>query len=79
MKKRCSDEQIVGFLRESESGVCLKDLCRLHGFSERLFTRSTTMARNSRRLPRFAPAAAVVDRRDTWRCDPKFASMGHKY
>lgn len=34
MKKRFSDEQIIGFLREADSGVSVKDLCRRHGFSE---------------------------------------------
>ena len=37
IKERYSDEQIIGFLRESESGVSLKDLCRWHGFSEASF------------------------------------------
>jgi putative transposase len=34
MKKRFSEAQIVGFLREAEAGVAVKDLCRKHGFSE---------------------------------------------
>ena len=34
MKKRFSEEQIVGVLREAEAGVALKELCREHGFSE---------------------------------------------
>ncbi|XUP38007.1 IS3 family transposase (plasmid) [Xanthomonas axonopodis pv. vasculorum] len=34
MKKRFTEEQIIGFLREAESGVAIKDLCRRHGFSE---------------------------------------------
>jgi len=34
MKKRYSDEQIIGFLREVDAGVSVKDLCRRHGFSE---------------------------------------------
>ncbi len=34
MKKRFSEEQIIGFLREAEAGVAIKDLCRKHGFSE---------------------------------------------
>ena len=34
MKKRYSDEQIMGFLREADAGVSVKDLCRRHGFSE---------------------------------------------
>ena len=33
MKKRYSDEQIVVFLHEAESGISLKDLCRRYGFS----------------------------------------------
>lgn len=34
MKKRFSDEQIIGFLRETESGMAIKELCCRHGFSE---------------------------------------------
>ncbi|EFF45783.1 IS1404 transposase [Xanthomonas citri pv. aurantifolii str. ICPB 10535] len=34
MKKRFTEEQIIGFLREAEGGVAIKDLCRRHGFSE---------------------------------------------
>ena len=34
MKKRFSEEQIIGFLREAEKGVPMKELCRKHGFSE---------------------------------------------
>ena len=34
MKKRFTDEQVIGFLREAESGVAIKDLFRRHGFSE---------------------------------------------
>ncbi len=34
MKKRFSEAQIIGFLREAEAGVPVKDLCRRHGFSE---------------------------------------------
>jgi len=33
-KKRYSEEQIIGFLREADAGVAVKDLCRKHGFSE---------------------------------------------
>ena len=28
------ETQIIGFLREAEAGVPVKDLCRKHGFSE---------------------------------------------
>ena len=34
MKKRFSEEQIIGFLREADKGVAVKELCRKHGFSE---------------------------------------------
>ena len=34
MKKRYTEEQIIGFLKEADSGVPLKELCRRHGFSE---------------------------------------------
>ena len=37
MKKRYSEEQVIGFLKEAESGVPVKDLCRRHGFSEGSF------------------------------------------
>ena len=34
MKKRFSEEQIIGFLREVDGGLPVKELCRKHGFSE---------------------------------------------
>ncbi len=34
MKKRFSEEQIIGFLKEADSGVPVKDLCHRHGFSD---------------------------------------------
>ena len=34
MKKRFTEEQIIGFLREAESGLPVADLCRRHSFSE---------------------------------------------
>jgi putative transposase len=37
VKKRYTEEQIIGFLKEAEAGVALKDLCRKHGFSEASF------------------------------------------
>lgn len=37
MKKRFSEEQIIGFLREADKGVPTKELCRKHGFSEASF------------------------------------------
>jgi putative transposase len=37
MKSRFTDEQIIGFLKQAESGVTVKDLCRKHGFSDATF------------------------------------------
>ncbi len=34
MKKRFTEAQIVGFLREVDAGLPVKDVCRRHGFSE---------------------------------------------
>lgn len=34
MKKRFTEAQIIGFLREAEAGLPIKELCRKHGFSE---------------------------------------------
>jgi putative transposase len=34
VKKRFSEEQIIGFLREADRGVPVKELCRRHGFSD---------------------------------------------
>ena len=36
-KKRYTEEQIIGFLREADAGVPVKDLCRKHGFSQGSF------------------------------------------
>lgn len=37
MRKRYGDEEIVGFLREAESGISVKELRRRHGESRREF------------------------------------------
>lgn len=33
-KKRFTEEQIIGFLKQADAGVAIKELCRQHGFSE---------------------------------------------
>jgi len=33
-KSRFTESQIVGILKEADSGVPIKELCRRHGFSE---------------------------------------------
>jgi len=37
VKKRYSEEQIIGFLKEAERGISVKELCRKHGFSDGSF------------------------------------------
>jgi len=37
VKKRFSEEQIIGFLKQAEAGVSVKELCRQHGFSDASF------------------------------------------
>ena len=32
-----TEEQIIGFLRQVEAGMAVKDLCRKHGFSDASF------------------------------------------
>jgi putative transposase len=34
VKKRFTEEQIIGFLKEVDTGIPVKELCRKHGFSE---------------------------------------------
>ena len=36
-KSRFTDEQIIGFLKQAEGGVAIKELCRKHGFSDATF------------------------------------------
>ena len=37
MKRRYTDEQIIGILKEHEAGITAKDLCRKHGMSDATF------------------------------------------
>ena len=36
-RKRYSEDQILGFLKEASSGIPVKKLCRKHGFSDASF------------------------------------------
>jgi len=36
-RKRFAEEQIIGFLREADAGVPVKELCRKHGFGDASF------------------------------------------
>lgn len=43
MKKRFSEEQIIGILREGEAdGVVIRDICRKHNITEQTFFRWRT-------------------------------------
>nr|WP_256972271.1 transposase [Burkholderia mallei] len=37
MKKRFTEQQIIGFLKDAEAGMPVKELCRKHGFSDASF------------------------------------------
>lgn len=37
MKKRFTDEQIIGFLKQAAAGTPIKELCRKNGFSDASF------------------------------------------
>ena len=36
-KKRFTEQQIIGFLKEAEAGMPVKELCRKYGFSDAAF------------------------------------------
>jgi putative transposase len=38
-KKRFTEQQILGFLKEAEAGMPVRELCRKHGFSDAAFYR----------------------------------------
>lgn len=37
MKKRFTDEQIIGFLRQADGGLPVRELCRQYAFSDASF------------------------------------------
>ncbi len=36
-KSKYTEEQIIGFLKQAEAGMPVKELCRKHGFSDAAF------------------------------------------
>jgi len=36
-KSKYTEEQIIGFLKQAEAGISVKELCRKHGFSDATF------------------------------------------
>jgi putative transposase len=59
MKKRFTEEQIIGVLKESEAGLKPAELCRKHGNSEATF-RSEVKG--------IAAGTRFADIPDDWRC-----------
>lgn len=37
MKKRFAEQQSIGFVKEAEAGMAVKELCRKYGFSDASF------------------------------------------
>lgn len=37
MKKRFTEEQIIGILKQAQAGIKIVDLCRMHGISDVTF------------------------------------------
>jgi len=66
LKKRYSEEQIIGFLQQAVAGVAIKELCRQHGFGDAAFVppppgwiRGGSPPSRPTRLPCAAPAGAL--------------------
>lgn len=67
MKKRFTQAQIIRFLKEADTGVSVKELCRRHGFSKASYYPAPKHPwRRS-----FKPQSA-----DPWTLEPK---RGHLY
>ena len=57
MKKRFTEEQIIGFLRQAQGGVPVKELSRKHGFSD---ATSGCIASIGRRPERTSPSPGLT-------------------
>jgi Transposase len=65
MRRRFTREQIIGFLRQAQGGVPVKELCRKHGFSDagsvsgRMSQRSLVRKSDRRANPDFGVATRL--------------------
>jgi len=75
LKKRFSEDQIIGFLRDGEAGIAVKDLCRQHGFSvasyylwkSKFGGMSVSDAKRLKELEKHgAQITTSIDRRSVW-------------
>ncbi|MDH4049677.1 MAG: transposase [Gammaproteobacteria bacterium] len=60
MKKRYTEEQIIGFLKEADRGVAVKELCRKHGFSEASYYLWRSKFGGMTSMPGHAPKASTA-------------------
>jgi len=47
-KSRYTEEQIIGFIKQAESGLPIKELCRKGGFSDATFYKWRQIRRDGR-------------------------------
>ena len=67
-RSRFTDDQIIGIVKEHETGISVADLCRKHGVSG---CKLGNRAPNSRRMPPVAAKAAGIS--------PRAARAHHKF
>ncbi|WP_313140867.1 hypothetical protein [Stenotrophomonas sp.] len=58
MKKRFSEEQIIGFLRDAEAGMPIRDLC---GPPQRAGSKRRVLSDQDRQLPDWKQTKACLD------------------
>jgi putative transposase len=46
-KSRFTEEQIIGFFKQAEAGMAIKELCRSGGFSDATFYKARQLRRHA--------------------------------
>jgi putative transposase len=82
-KSRFTEEQIIGFLRQAEAGMPIKELCRNGGFSDATFYKwrakfGGMQVSEAQRLRELESENAKLKRllKPTWTCTRSRASWG---